>query len=68
MNLNRAFDGLRYGLQIAVEAKGDSDSFAKCQSLLHQAERDYKEGREDSGRAKLLELEALVKTLPIPSP
>ena len=64
MNLERAFVGLRYGLDLTAAEKGESSLLAQCRALVEAAYGDYRAGRDDDGRHKLEELEALLKTLP----
>jgi hypothetical protein len=61
MSLDRAFVGLRYGLDLAAREKGESAQLAECRALVEAAYADYRAGREDAGQRKLEELEMLLK-------
>lgn len=64
LNLERAFVGLRYGLQLTAAEKGDSELLATCRGLVETAYANYQAGDEVAGQAKLEEMEALIRTLP----
>ncbi len=64
LNLERAFVGLRYGLQLTAAEKGDSELLATCRELVEAAYAKYQAGDEVAGQAKLEEVESLIKTLP----
>jgi hypothetical protein len=64
MNLDRAFVGLRYGLDLAAREKGESALLVRCRALVEAAYADYREGRDHSGQRRLEEVEALLKKLP----
>ena len=64
MNLDRAFIGLRYGLDLTAKDEGESDLVARCRSLVDNAYADYVAGRDMEGQNKLEEVERLLKTLP----
>jgi len=64
MNLERAFIGLQYGLQLAAKEKGESDLLEKCRSLIDSAYIEYRAGHDHLGQAKLEEVEKLLKKLP----
>lgn len=63
MNLDRAFVGLRYGLNLAAKEKGDSSVIAKCSEFVDEAYAEYLAGREFKGQRKLEEVEKLLKNL-----
>jgi hypothetical protein len=64
VNLDRAFVGLRYGLDVAAREKGESLLLAQCRELVEGAHADYREGRDVQGQSKLEEVENLLKNLP----
>ena len=64
MNLNRAFVGLRHGLDLTAKEIGESDIIAKCRILIDQSYVDYVAGRDRDGQQKLEEVESLLKELP----
>lgn len=63
MNLNRAFDGLRYGLDMTAKEKGKSDVVAKCRVLVDEAYTAYTSGQNMEGQRKLEAVEKLLKRL-----
>lgn len=64
INLERAFVGLRYGLQLTAAEKGESKLLEQCRELVEAAYADYRAGDEVAGQAKLEQMEALICTLP----
>src|SRR5262245_49888736 len=62
--LDLAFDGLRLGLQTAVEEKGERDEFTQGKLLVDDAYAAYRDGRERDGFFKLEELQKLLKRVP----
>jgi hypothetical protein len=64
MNLDRAFVGLRYGLKLTAEEKGESPLVGKCRVLVEEAYELYRAGQDHAGQLKLEEMETLLKTLP----
>jgi hypothetical protein len=62
--LDLAFDGLRLGLHIATEEKGQRDEFTKGKSLVEDAYVEYRDGRLRDGFSKLEELQELLKRVP----
>ena len=64
LNLDRAFAGLRYGLDLTAKEKGESPLLAQCRELVEAAHADYIAGREREGRAKMQAMEKLLKKLP----
>lgn len=64
MNLDRAFIGLRYGLKLTAQEKGESTLLAKCRALVEEAYALYRAGQDNDGQAKLEEMESLLNTLP----
>lgn len=64
LNLDRAFVGLRYGLQLTAAEKGESELLATCRGLVDAAYAKYQAGDEVAGQAELEKMEALLKTLP----
>jgi hypothetical protein len=64
MNLDRAFVGLRYGLDLAAKEKGESQLLARCRALVEESYAEYKAGRDHAGQLKLEEVEKLLAKLP----
>ena len=64
MTLDRAFVGLRYGLDLAAKEKGESDLLARCRALVEESYAEYKAGRDHAGQLKLEEVEKLLAKLP----
>lgn len=64
MNLDRAFVGLRYGLDLAAKEKGESALLARCRALVEESYAEYKAGRDHAGQLKLEEVEKLLAKLP----
>jgi hypothetical protein len=64
MTLDRAFDGLRYGLRLAAEEKGESALLETCRKLVEEAHEEYRSGHDRAGMLKLQEMEKLLLTLP----
>jgi len=64
MNLDRAFVGLRYGLDLAAKEKGESAVLARCRTLVDESYAEYKAGRDHAGQIKLEEVEKLLAKLP----
>ncbi|HEY7853079.1 MAG TPA: hypothetical protein VIB82_08890 [Caulobacteraceae bacterium] len=59
--LDLAFKGLRLGLRIAVEEKGDKPVFAECSRLVDKAEAEYRDDRWRDGFATLEEVRKLLR-------
>lgn len=64
MNLDRAFVGLRYGLDLTAKEKGESALLAQCRMLVEESYAEYKAGRDHAGQLKLEEVEKLLAKLP----
>ena len=64
MTLERAFVGLRYGLDLAAKEKGESAVLARCRALVEESYAEYKAGRDHAGQLKLEEVEKLLAKLP----
>lgn len=64
MNLDRAFVGLRYGLDLTARETGDSESVAHCRALVEEAYAAYRAGQEMEGQRKLEEVENVLKRIP----
>jgi hypothetical protein len=62
--LDLAFEGLRLGLSMAVEEKGERDEFARGRSLVEEAYAAYRDGRVRDGFFKLEELQKLLEKVP----
>ena len=59
--LDLTFDGLRLGLDMAVEEKGAKPVFEQCRKLVEQAYQHYKAGEEDEGWYALEEVRKLLR-------
>ncbi len=59
-----AFDGLRLGLRMAVEEKGEREDFTQGELLVNEAFAAYRDGRVRDGFFKLEELQKLLKKIP----
>ena len=64
MNLDRAFIGLRYGLKLTAQEKGESALLAKCREMVEEAYGLYQAGQDHAGQCKLEEMDKLLMTLP----
>jgi len=62
--LNLAFEGLRSGLRMATEEKGERSEFTLGESLVDEAYIAYHDGRMRDGFLKLEELQELLKRVP----
>ena len=62
--LDLVFEGLRLGLRMAVDEKGDRDEFTLGDSLVEDAYTAYCDGRVGDGFCKLEELQKLLKKIP----
>jgi hypothetical protein len=61
LNLDRAFAGLHYGLDLTAKEKGESDRLKKCRQFVQEAYTEYQAKRPREGQAKLEEMEKLLK-------
>lgn len=64
MNLDRAFVGLRYGLDLSETEKGASDTIAQCRQLVEESYAEYRAGRDAEGQRKLEEVDKLLSEIP----
>jgi hypothetical protein len=64
MTLDRAFDGLRYGLDLTAKEKGELPVLATCRGMVEKAYAHYRAGRMREGFFKLQEMENILKTIP----
>jgi hypothetical protein len=62
--LELAFEGLRYGLALAVKEKGDRPAFEQCRGLVEEAYGYYREGKKREGFFKLEEVCKLLRKVP----
>ena len=62
--LSRAFEGLRLGLKMAAEEKGERTEFARGRVLVEEAFAAYRDGRMRDGFFKLEELQKLLRKVP----
>jgi hypothetical protein len=63
-SLDLAFDGLRFGLKLAVEEKGERPVFADCRLMVEAAYAEYRSGQMKEGFLKLAEVQKLLKKVP----
>jgi hypothetical protein len=61
MNLDRAFDGLRYGLSLLRNHRLSSSECAECSTLVESAFERYRRGADVEGQRLLEEFESLLK-------
>ena len=59
--LDLAFRGLREGLALAIEEKGDKPVFHECERLVDDAYSEYRAGNKREGFFKLDEVSKLLK-------
>ncbi len=64
MNLQRAFIGLRYGLDLAASEKGENEVVMRCRQLVDDALAHFHAGDGSAGRRALNEIRDLLKQLP----
>ena len=64
MTLDRAFEGLRYGLDLTAKEKGNLPVLATCRGMVKEAYEHYRAGRMREGFFKLQEMEKLLRRLP----
>ena len=64
MNLDRAFVGLRYGLDLAQKEVGKLPLLDKCRELVEQAYSRYQAVQDLAGQLKLEEMDRLLQGLP----
>jgi hypothetical protein len=62
--LDLAFRGLRLGLSMAVEEKGERPVFADCAAFIDDAERYYREGDVRGGFTALENVRKLLARVP----
>jgi hypothetical protein len=62
--LDLAFEGLRLGLRMAAEERGEREAFKRGRVLVEDAYAAYRDGRERDGFFKLEELEKLLRKVP----
>jgi hypothetical protein len=62
--LELAFEGLRHGMKISTEEKGERPEFATCWALIEEAYTAYREGRMRDGFFKLEAMQKLLKKVP----
>jgi len=63
LNLDRAFDELRYGLDCAAKQIRDEAVIGTCRAMLQEAYTHYHEGRTNPGAWKLQEMSRLLERL-----
>jgi hypothetical protein len=63
MNLERAFVGLRLGLNILAQQTDDSALLDECTKLVDEAGAQYHAGQDHAGQSKLEELERILGKL-----
>ena len=64
MDLERAFVGLRYGLDMARKEVGEVPLLESCRELVEQAYAEYQAGRDMAGQVKLEEVDQFLRELP----
>lgn len=62
--LDLAFEGLRLGLRMAIEEKGERDEFTRGKSLVEDAYAAYCDGRVRDGFFNLDALQKLLMKVP----
>jgi hypothetical protein len=62
--LDLAFEGLRQGLRMAVQEKGERSAFAESRRLVEEAYDAYKSGDIRSGFMKLEQVQKLLQKIP----
>jgi hypothetical protein len=62
--LELAFEGLRYGLELTAEEKGEMPPLAPCRTLVEEAYVHYQEGRVKEGYLALEKVSKLLKKIP----
>jgi hypothetical protein len=62
--LDLAFEGLRLGLTMATEEKGQLSVFVQCGQLIDEARTDYAQGRLREASIKLQDVQKLLKKIP----
>lgn len=64
MNLERAFAGLRYGLNLLETEKGATETIARCRQLVEDSYAEYRAGRDAEGQRMLEEVDELLTEIP----
>lgn len=64
LTLELAFEGLRLGLQMATEEKGEREEFTQGKLLIEEAYAAYRDGQDRDGFFKLEKLQGLLKKVP----
>jgi len=59
--LDLAFEGLRLGLKMAIQEKGEREEVSRGESLVEDAYVAYRDGRQRDGFFKLEELQKLLR-------
>lgn len=63
LNLDRAFDELRYGLDCAAKEVGELPAIATARAMLDEAYTHYREGRINPGAWKLQEMSQVLEKI-----
>ena len=63
LNLDRAFEELRYGLNRATEEVGEVPAISTARTILEEAYTHYREGRINPGAWKLQEMSQLLEKI-----
>ena len=63
LNLDRAFDELRYGLNCAAKEVGELAAISTARSMLEEAYTHYREGRINPGAWKLQEMSQVLEKI-----
>ncbi len=64
MNLDRAFVGLRYGLDVTESELGETEVISTCRLLVEDAYAEYQAGRDLNGQQKLEQMDEMLRRLP----
>ncbi len=64
MNLDRAFVGLHYGLDLTASETRKMELVERCRQLVEEAYAEYKAGRTLDGQRKLEDVDRLISELP----
>lgn len=63
MNLERAFIGLRYGLEMIERQRGGAVSLIHCRKLVEDAFAAYSSGEDHAGQMRLEQVEEILTKL-----
>ena len=63
MNLDRAFVGLRYGLDVTASEVGETEVLSDCRQLVEDAYAEYQAGRDEAGQQRLEQMDKMLLRL-----